>query len=126
MNCLFCDLVKFAIKENDLAYVIKDKFPVTKGHHLIIPKKHSNDFFELDNEELVAIKDLITDLKEALMKDDESITAFNIMVNVGEDAGQSVFHTHFHLIPRRKGDAVKEEVAKTSKHGILQNLISKS
>ena len=105
MSCLFCEIPQDRIIAfNDLAYAIKDGFPVTPLHTLIIPKRHAVDYFELTKDELLACNELIHQLKESIIKEDSSVVAFNIGMNAGEAAGQTVFHCHIHLIPRRKGD----------------------
>ena len=105
MTCLFCEIPQERIiASNDLAYAIKDGFPVSILHTLIIPKRHAVDYFELTKEELLACNDLIHQLKESIIKEDPAVVAFNIGMNAGEAAGQTVFHCHIHLIPRRKGD----------------------
>lgn len=103
-KCLFCTIDRKRVGENALAYVIEDGFAVTPHHRLIIPKRHVADYFGLHQPEINAINRLIVEQKELLLKLDPTITGFNIGVNCGEDAGQSVFHCHVHLIPRRKGD----------------------
>ena len=102
--CLFCGKVDGIIQQNELAIAFYDKFPVTEGHTLIIPKRHFDSYFDITQPELNAIHHLIQEQRNALIGSDSSITGFNIGVNQGEVAGQSVFHLHFHLIPRRKGD----------------------
>jgi ATP adenylyltransferase len=105
MNCLFCEIPQERIiASNDLAYAIRDGFPVTLLHTLIIPKRHAVDYFELTKDELFACHELIHQLKESILKEDPAVIAFNIGMNAGEAAGQTVFHCHIHLIPRRKGD----------------------
>lgn len=107
-NCLFCDIqtkdTKRVIAENNLAYAIRDGFPVTEGHTLFIPKRHINDYFGLVQAEVNAINALMTEHKHMLQKADATIEGFNIGMNCGEVAGQTIFHCHVHLIPRRKGD----------------------
>jgi len=107
-ECIFCDLQSLdrqrIIDENNLAYAIRDGFPVTKFHTLFITKRHVSDYFGLTQPELNAINLLIDRQRELLNKSDESIDGYNIGINCGETAGQSVFHCHIHLIPRRKGD----------------------
>ena len=103
--CLFCD-----IKENDcayqnnLAYASYDSYPVTNHHCLIIPRRHVSDYFDLTNEEIIACNDLIKTVKQKILYKDKTVEAFNIGVNTGKIAGQSIMHCHIHLIPRRKGD----------------------
>ena len=105
MTCLFCEIPQERIIAfNDLAYAIRDGFPVTQLHTLIIPKRHAVDYFELTKEELLACHELIHQLKESIIKEDSNVVAFNIGMNAGEAAGQTVFHCHIHLIPRRRGD----------------------
>ena len=107
-DCLFCNLQKDdrkrIIAENNLAYAIRDGFPVTKCHTLFIPKRHTIDYFGLVPAEVSAINLLITEQKQLLQELDASIDGFNIGMNCGESAGQTVFHCHVHLMPRRKGD----------------------
>jgi hypothetical protein len=106
--CLFCSVQtddrKRIVAENELAYVIRDGFPVTQGHTLIIPKRHTPDYFGLVQSEVHAINALMTEQRDLLGLDDRTIEGFNIGMNAGEVAGQTVFHCHIHLIPRRKGD----------------------
>jgi hypothetical protein len=105
---LFCDVQstdKQRIEsENTLAYVIRDKFPVTEGHSLIITKRHVADYFGVVPAEANAINALIKQQRELLEESDKSIVGFNIGMNCGETAGQTVMHCHVHLIPRRVGD----------------------
>ena len=103
-SCLFCDKKKGVIHENSLAYLVRDGFAVTKYHSLIIPKRHCKDYFDLTQAEINATNQLIHTEREKLLKLDKTITGFNIGMNCGEDAGQTIFHCHVHLIPRRKGD----------------------
>ena len=77
---------------------------MTNGHTLLIPKRHVLDYFGLTQAEINAIHQLISEEKKTLETEDQTIDAFNIGMNCGEIAGQSVFHCHVHLIPRRKGD----------------------
>ncbi len=105
MNCLFCEPHKLNfISKNDHVFSVRDQFPVTAGHLLIIPKAHKVDFFALNEKEREAAFEMINDLKDMSLQDDPSITGFNIGMNCGKDAGQTIFHCHIHLIPRRKGD----------------------
>jgi|TARA_R110002072_G_C7750310_1_gene517397 diadenosine tetraphosphate (Ap4A) HIT family hydrolase len=92
------------IDSNDLAYAIRDGFPVTEGHSLIIPKRHVEDYFGLSQDELLACDALLNSLKEKIQRDDSSVAGFNVGINAGEAAGQTIFHCHTHLIPRRVGD----------------------
>jgi len=107
-SCLFCDLQlndrKRIIAENELAYAVHDGFPVTEGHTLLIPKRHVADYFGLVQAEVHAINRLMTEQKKLLQEADQTIEGFNIGMNCGEVAGQTIFHCHIHLIPRRRGD----------------------
>jgi ATP adenylyltransferase len=107
-NCLFCSIESARIiDQNELAYVIEDGFPVTVGHRLVIPKRHAAEYFDLGQPELNAVNQLLTKHKALIESEDPTVSGFNIGINCGEDAGQTIFHCHVHLIPRRKGD-VKE------------------
>ena len=104
-DCVFCNLDESRIEiENDLALSFKDLYPVTNGHTLVIPKRKVQSFFDLTEEETAAMFELLHLQKEDLKNKDSSITGFNIGVNDGEDAGQTIMHCHIHLIPRRSGD----------------------
>lgn len=107
-GCLFCEVQSKdrgrIVAENSLAYAIRDGFAVTPHHSLFIPKRHVLDYFGLTQAEVNAINQLIKSQKETLDKLDPTIDGYNIGMNCGETAGQSVFHCHVHLIPRRKGD----------------------
>ncbi|MBO5278062.1 MAG: HIT family protein [Lachnospiraceae bacterium] len=109
-NCIFCkiangDIPSKTLYEDDMFRVIMDINPASKGHSLILPKKHFANIYELDNntasEALVLAKRMATVMTEALGCD-----GFNILQNNGETAGQTVFHFHMHLIPRYKNDGV--------------------
>ena len=108
IDCLFCDIQVTGqdriISENNLAYAIRDGFPVTEGHTLFISKRHVLDYFGLVPAEVNAINRLIAEQKKLLQEIDSTIDGFNIGMNCGETAGQTIFHCHVHLIPRRKGD----------------------
>jgi diadenosine tetraphosphate (Ap4A) HIT family hydrolase len=107
-DCLFCDVgfeqSERIIQENNLAYVIRDGFPVTEYHTLIIPKRHLATYFDLGQAEINAVTFLLNSQKEQIQKLDPTVTGFNIGMNCGEDSGQTIFHCHIHLIPRRRGD----------------------
>ena len=104
-GCLFCEIPKDRfIIENKLAYAIYDSYPVTDKHTLIIPKRHVQNYFDLHQPEINACNQLIQKMKDRIDKEDSSVTGYNIGINNGEDAGQTIFHCHIHLIPRRAGD----------------------
>ena len=103
--CLFCRTKnEDIIEENELAYATFDSYPVSNHHCLIIPKRHVKDYFDLNAEEITACDQLIKKIKIRLENDDSTVKGFNIGMNSGEVAGQSIMHCHIHLIPRRQGD----------------------
>ena len=89
--------------ENDLFFANFDNHPVNPGHMKLIPKRHINSLSDLRDEELVAMRDLLIKAKE-LINQKHNPDAYNIGVNEGRQAGQTVFHLHIHIIPRYKGD----------------------
>lgn len=105
-NCLFCkrEITAGALAENGSVYSIGDAFPVTPGHVLVIPKRHTRDFFTMTPEELRDAEELLRVLKDRALREDPTITGFNVGANCGESARQTVAHAHIHLIPRRDGD----------------------
>jgi diadenosine tetraphosphate (Ap4A) HIT family hydrolase len=109
MKCRFCDdeyirtLSERIILENDLAYARYDGFPVNEGHMLIITKRHMENFFHTTEDEKKAIFDLVSMCK-ILLDEKYNPDGYNIGMNCGASAGQTVMHTHIHLIPRYDGD----------------------
>ena len=104
-DCLFCDLPEDRkLRENELAYAMYDGFAVTKLHTLIVPKRHEASYFELGQAEINACNRLLAEMKAHIEENDKSVSGFNIGVNNDESAGQTIFHCHIHLIPRRPGD----------------------
>jgi diadenosine tetraphosphate (Ap4A) HIT family hydrolase len=103
--CPFCapDAARVFL-ENEAAYALWDAWPVTDGHALVIPRRHAPGYFDLTPDELLACDALLREARDLLLAGDPTIEGFNIGVNVGEVAGQTVVHCHFHLIPRRRGD----------------------
>lgn len=76
---------------------------------LICPKLHTASFFDLGSSEQKACLNLIDETKTKILENDKTVTGFNVGVNIGETAGQTIFHRHIHLIPRRKGDTPNPE-----------------
>jgi ATP adenylyltransferase len=106
-GCIFCHPESGRIvEENELAFVFTDGFPVTEGHRLIIPRRHTKDYFDLGQAEFNACQELLGRQRALIESHDKSVTGFNVGVNVGEASGQTIPHCHIHLIPRRKGDTV--------------------
>ena len=104
-NCPFCQLDAACIAfSDDVTLVIRDAFPVSPGHTLIIPRRHVGSFFELTPPERARMFELLTQAKAEL---DGTLQpdGFNIGINDGTAAGQTVPHLHLHLIPRYRGDA---------------------
>ena len=103
--CIFCKIRKDELRfENELAYSSTDSYPVSKFHSLIVPKRHIQNYFELNKEEIQACNELIVETKKQILKEDPTVKGFNIGTNVGKVAGQSIMHCHIHLIPRREND----------------------
>jgi len=103
-DCPFCTLPHDRIIDsNEMGFVIRDGFPISPGHTLIIPKRHVSSFFEISQEERDALLDLLDQAKKVIAKE-LSPDSFNIGINDGPAAGQTVPHLHIHLIPRFKGD----------------------
>jgi diadenosine tetraphosphate (Ap4A) HIT family hydrolase len=103
--CPFCPIKdREILAEHPLAAAITDSFPLTQGHTLIVPRRHVASFFELTTNERLAMLGLL-DQAKATLDTRYSPSGFNIGVNDGTAAGQTVMHVHIHLIPRYKGDA---------------------
>lgn len=101
-ECIFCTWKEDKennILENELAFARYDEFAVSKGHILFMTKRHVKDFFETTKEERMAIFELVDKAKEMIDKK-YAPTGYNIGMNCGVSAGQSVMHIHVHLIPR--------------------------
>lgn len=103
-GCPFCQVAAVPVGSNALSYAIRDGNPVTPLHTLVIPRRHVESFFELRRGEQNAIFALLNEMKSDIENKDGAVVGFNIGVNDGEAAGQSVPHVHVHLIPRRRGD----------------------
>jgi ATP adenylyltransferase len=103
--CVFCATSREqCVAANELVFAVRDTSPVTALHTLILPRRHVADYFDLVPAEDSAIRDLLTKMRSDIMDLDAHVEGFNIGVNVGEAAGQTIFHCHVHLIPRRRGD----------------------
>ena len=100
-----CELCAAAevVAENDLAYARDDSNALSRGHVLVVPRRHVADFFEMTDEEQAAVMDLLRKARKIVLAK-HSPDGFNIGANVGKAAGQNRMHVHFHLIPRYKGD----------------------
>ncbi len=104
--CQFCqgNIQERVMGEYRSAFAVKDKFPVSDGHMLIVPKRHAPDYFSLTRIEKWDADRLIEIWRKKITEMDPTVTGFNIGINCGESAGQTIFHCHIHLIPRRDGD----------------------
>ena len=103
-NCPFCTLTnRRIVAANDLAAAVRDEYPVSPGHTLIVPRRHSGSFFAVSAEERGAMLELLAAAKATLDTEFQP-AGYNIGINDGTAAGQTVAHLHMHLIPRYKGD----------------------
>ena len=102
-GCPFCDLEGRVVAENELAAALLDKEPASRGHTLVVPKRHCSSFFDLTPAEVGACFALLSEQRTKL-RGELSPDGFNVGVNDGAAAGQSIEHTHWHLIPRYQGD----------------------
>ena len=105
-QCIFCNKTNCkVIQTTNYFFIIRDTaYPVTKYHTLIISNRHVSDYFDLKEAEIIELNNILNIQKKELQKLDNKITGFNVGVNIGKDAGQSIMHCHIHLIPRRNGD----------------------
>lgn len=104
-DCIFCKIINNEIPsrkvyEDDVVVAFLDLTQVTKGHTLVVPKKHVADIYEYDNELAEKVFSRLPRIARGLEKSDSSIKGMNIMNNNGKLAYQSVFHSHIHLLPR--------------------------
>jgi diadenosine tetraphosphate (Ap4A) HIT family hydrolase len=103
-RCAFCELVsRPVLGQNEHALAIRDAYPVSNGHTLVVPHRHVIDLFELPDNELLSVFALVREVR-ALLATEYSPSGFNVGVNIGRDAGQTVMHAHVHVIPRYTGD----------------------
>lgn len=104
-GCVFCTMAEEHVAaKNPFAYSVRDTSPVTPLHTLILPRRHVASYFDLEAGEKDAIDELLERSRRDILALDPSVKGFNIGINVGEVAGQTIFHCHVHLIPRRLGD----------------------
>ena len=105
MTCIFCDMARLrVVASNDVAFAIRDKFPVNPGHTLVLPWRHVSSWFEATQEEQAGIMALLQEVKLGLDAQRPRPDGYNVGINVGVPAGQTVMHLHVHLIPRFQGD----------------------
>jgi len=103
MDCIFCRPNRSILAETKLSLAFPDNFPVSKGHTLVIPKRHVVSLWEMTTEEYTDAFALVRQVMDVLQEQFQP-QGFNVGVNCGHAAGQSVFHAHIHLIPRYTGD----------------------
>ena len=105
MGCVFCERIASGAYRwsNEHAVAFPDAFPISSGHTLVVSREHESELFALDEETRAAMWALV-DVAQAELQVELSPDGFNVGVNVGEAAGQTVAHAHIHLIPRFAGD----------------------
>lgn len=103
-SCPFCDLPdERVLASNEFGLTVRDAYPISPGHTLLIPRRHVGSFFELTTQERQALLNLLDEAKHALDAEHRP-DGYNIGINDGAAAGQTIAHLHIHLIPRYKGD----------------------
>ena len=120
-TCPFCDrsLQDGAVETLGTVFAVQDAYPATKGHLLIIPRRHTPDFFSMTEAERHDANTLLRVMRGRLQAEDRTIAGFNVGANCGEAAGQTIAHAHIHLIPRRRGDR------KAKKRGVRGAIMQK-
>lgn len=106
-SCVFCEIdygTSSVFSESEHFFLRQDKFPVTPGHLLIIPGRHITSPFDLSETEWYDLRAVIQEACLLLKTRDNQITGFNVGINIGSDAGQTIPHLHIHVIPRRPND----------------------
>lgn len=103
LSCPFCNLEREKILETEMSFAIYDGFPVNEGHALIIPKRHTANYFDLSLEEQKDCIELLNRVK-GIVQEKYNPAGYNVGININEAAGQTVPHVHIHLIPRYEGD----------------------
>lgn len=103
-ECLFCHIESGRIRyENNRFVVMEDTYPVSPGHSLVIPKRHIASFFDLTDGEVAPLRDALQHAR-ASIEAEQSPDGYNLGVNDGSAAGQTIMHLHLHVIPRYEGD----------------------
>ena len=103
-NCPFCTIPQDRIIDsNEFGVTIRDGYPISPGHTLVIPKRHIGSWFAISKDERLGLEDLLCRAKDVLQEEFKP-DSYNIGINDGPAAGQTVQHLHVHLIPRYKGD----------------------
>ena len=125
-ECVFCDIIDGKIPaakvyENELVYIMVDNMPINRGHTLILPKKHYSAFEEIDKETLFEMFSQGQNISRALYASEIKCEGINVVLNNGSAAGQEIFHSHLHLIPRYKGDGFRIKMSEEFKKQKPQN-----
>lgn len=102
-TCPFCNLDREPVLSNEMAIAFFDRYPVSKGHLLVVPIHHVADYFDLEPSGKSALWSLVDQCQEYL-REKFNPDGFNVGFNVNQPAGQTVYHVHIHVIPRYKGD----------------------
>lgn len=103
-SCPFCNIEEsFVVSQNSAAIAFRDAFPIAEGHTLVIPREHVASIFDLSASDQASLWQLVAKVRSALAEQ-LSPAGFNIGVNDGEAAGQTVPHAHLHIIPRYQDD----------------------
>ncbi|MDP6641953.1 MAG: HIT family protein [Candidatus Nanoarchaeia archaeon] len=128
-DCLFCKIINKEIQadivyEDDSIIAFLDLNPVNKGHTLLVPKKHSNDFLDMNKEDLEHFFSKAQEISKAIIKSMDS-PGLNFTTNIKEAAGQVIFHTHFHLMPRFENDNLKLWYGKRLENTEMKEIASK-
>lgn len=122
-DCPFCEKpLSDILIDNEYAKAFKDIKPVNPGHTLIVPKRHVENWWYLTETERIYIDRLIVEVKKILDKEYHP-SAYNIGMNLGVDAGQTVFHAHVHLIPRYKNDTDERPVLRPGVKKLIKRKI---
>ncbi|MFH0970132.1 MAG: HIT family protein [Candidatus Diapherotrites archaeon] len=135
-TCVFCKIIRgeipsHKIYEDEHYFAFLDIHPISLGHTLIIPKKHSPDFVHATSEDRKGLLEIAAKITPSILKEVHS-PAFNIGINTGKESGQIIFHTHMHIIPRKEKDglsswkntAITDEKLSITAQRIRENLSS--
>jgi ATP adenylyltransferase len=127
-NCPFCILApgNEILDSNEHAIALLDMYPISELHTLVIPRRHAVNYFKLEYYEQQSIHELLISEQKKITAKDDTVKGFNIGWNCGETAGQTVFHAHAHLIPRRKDDVAYMQTGKRNREPFTDPWHSKS
>lgn len=128
-DCIFCKIIKGEIPcakvyEDDKVFVFMDIAPVNPGHTLVVPKKHSADMMDMDDEDIKSVFVAVKKISKAVMEAMEA-DGINIGMNNRQAAGQLVMHSHIHIMPRMKDDGLKLWAGSRYGKGEIENVRDK-